>query len=117
MRKKKFAEFLEDAFSLCVQKLHIDVFERQPLHGRACMSFFNQRHKRPARLDDRVTQPRRHFIAVPGRARRGIRAAAGGQNDLICRKHARLCTNARDRAVFRRNFQRPLPLDFYARLL
>ena len=117
MRKKELSEFLEDAFSFCVQKLHIDVFERQPLHGRACMSFFNQRHKRPARLDDRVTQPRRHFIAVPGRAGRGIRAAAGGQNDLVCRKHARLCTNACDRAVFRRNFQRPLPLDFYARLL
>ena len=117
MRKKKFAELLEDAFPLCVQKLHVHIFERQPLHGRACMSFFNQRHKRAARLDDRVPKPARHLIAVPGRPGRWIRTAAGGQNDLVCRDDSRLCTNARDRAVLRGNLQRPLPLDFYARFL
>ena len=117
MRKKELSEFLEDAFPLCVQKLHVHVFERQPLHRRARVPLFNQRHKRPARLDDRVPKQARNLIAVPGRPGRWILTAAGGQNDLVCRDDSRLCTNARDRAVLRGNLQRPLPLDFYARLL
>ncbi|CDE17216.1 unknown [Eubacterium sp. CAG:841] len=84
VREKKLAEiFIYYGVFSCIHDFYCDVFKRKSLHAHTQIACARKSDKRRNKLRYRMTERTRHFKAVAGRARHGVRNAAGAEDNAV----------------------------------